>query len=73
VKTSGGLKTIWIVQVCCTASDGGHVLVCVNVPSAGAIAIPEMATGAGPSFVRMAIAAPLDPTATLPGRREAER
>ena len=56
----------WKVQLCCTFSVAGQLLVWVKVPSAGEMEYPVMFTAAAPSLVRVALCVMLDPTVTLP-------
>src|SRR5579863_2581993 len=66
VKTSGGVNTIWKVQLCCTARLAGQLLVWVYVPFDGMTENPVRFTGAEPSLVSVALSALLEPTAILP-------
>ena len=63
---SGGVKTTCTVQLWCTPSEAGQLLVWVKVPSAGEMVIDAIVTGPAPSFVTvMSMGAVLVPGNTL--------
>jgi hypothetical protein len=55
VPTSGGVNTTWSVQLWFDGSAAGQLLVCVNVPSGGEIAMLATLTDAAPSFTRVTL------------------
>jgi len=63
------VNTIWNVQVCCTFSVAGQLLVCVNVPPEGDMASAVVFTDDAPSLVTVALCVLLEPTGTFPRLR----
>src|SRR5580700_8383214 len=58
------------VQVCCTLSVAGQLLVWVKVPFTGEIEVPVMVIADDPSLVRVAVIVLDEPATTLPRLRD---